>query len=74
MPEDIVELAKTLRKWDIGKYFRPKTPKIPKEDPNLSRTAYATYRKGKTRSPEAILKTLSYNQWRKARKEAARPK
>ena len=70
MPENKGKAVRRLRKWNP---LRPFKGKIPEEVSDLSRAAYAAYRREKMRSPGTILKTISYKDWRKARKEAARP-
>lgn len=73
MPENKEKAAKKLRRWNPLRLFKGK---IPEKDSDLSRAAYGAYRREKGRSPETILETMSYTDWKKARKihkKAARP-
>ena len=71
MPEDISRAVKRIRKWSP---LRPlKSKRIP-EGSYLEKIAYAKYRKEKMLSPEALLKTMTFSDWRKTRRGAARPR
>ncbi len=59
-----------LRKWNPLKLFKGK---IPDKRSDLSRAAYAAYRREKGRDPKTVLETVSYDKWRKTRKKTARP-
>lgn len=71
MPDKKGKAAKRLRKWNPLRLFKGK---IPEEDSALTKAAYAAYRRKKMINPETILETMSYPDWRKARRKAARPK
>lgn len=71
MPEDISKATKRIRKWSPLKPLKSK--KIP-EGSYLEKIAYAEYKRKKMLSPEALLKTISFSDWRKTRRGAARPK
>lgn len=59
-----------LKKWNPLKLFKGK---VLKEDNIHTKAAYTSYKRGKTKSPETVLNTMSYSDWRKSRKKTARP-
>lgn len=70
MPEDISKATKRIREQNPLKLLKSK--KIP-EGSYLEKIAYAEYRRKKMLSPEILLKTISFSDWRKTR-GAAKPK
>ena len=71
MPKAISKATKRIRKWNPLRSLKSK--RIPKGS-YLEKIAYAKYRREKLLSPEALLKTVSFSDWRKTRRGAAKPR
>ena len=62
---------KRLRRWNPLRLFRSKSKAS--KGSYLEKPEYAKYRRDMARDPETVLMTLSFKDWRKSRKGAAKP-